>query len=194
MQRTLFVGDVHGCADELSLLLKKARPTRIILVGDLFSKGPDPRGVWKLIKKHRCEAVLGNHDARVLGLWKPGQRLPRKAFVWLAGLPLFIRGDGWAAVHAGFDPKRGLDAVRPGQAMGMRETRRGVPWWQEYDGDELIVCGHHAREGLLDLRPKVLSLDTGCVSGGRLTGYLLEKDRIVSVPAGGRRRGQRSAA
>ncbi len=51
MGRTLFVGDVHGCADELDKLLRKARPTRVVLLGDLFTKGPDPRGVWSLIRE-----------------------------------------------------------------------------------------------------------------------------------------------
>jgi metallophosphoesterase superfamily enzyme len=41
----LFVGDVHGCAYELKKLLKKVQPTRVILLGDLFSKGPDPTKV-----------------------------------------------------------------------------------------------------------------------------------------------------
>ncbi len=94
-------------------------------------------------------------------------------------------------MHAGFDPKRGLKAVRPNQAMYLRELRRGRPWWADYRGDDLIVHGHHARDGLLDLRPRTLCLDTGCVNGGSLTGYLLEKDRIISIPA--MRRGRRAA-
>ena len=45
MSGTLFVGDVHGCAAELSELIRIARPRRLILVGDLYTKGPDPAGV-----------------------------------------------------------------------------------------------------------------------------------------------------
>ena len=46
-----------------------------------------------------------------------------------------------------------------------------------------MIYGHDAVRGLQDHRPRTLGLDTGCVYGGVLTGYLLEDDRIVSVPA-----------
>ena len=48
---TLIVGDVHGCAKELELLLQAVRPTELLLVGDLFSKGPDPKGTWELLQE-----------------------------------------------------------------------------------------------------------------------------------------------
>jgi len=45
----VFVGDVHGCASELSALLAKVGFKRgldnLILVGDLVGKGPQPREV-----------------------------------------------------------------------------------------------------------------------------------------------------
>ena len=56
-------------------------------------------------------------------------------------------------------------------------------WWECYTGDKLVIYGHDAVRGLQDHRPRTLGLDTGCVYGGVLTGYLLEDDRIVSVPA-----------
>ena len=60
--RTLFIGDVHGCSDELEALLQITEPTRIILLGDIFTKGPFPLEVWNLIQSHNMEAVCGNHD------------------------------------------------------------------------------------------------------------------------------------
>jgi len=44
MQRTIIVGDVHGCVDELRLLLRQcsyAKGDRVVLAGDLVAKGPD---------------------------------------------------------------------------------------------------------------------------------------------------------
>ena len=38
-ERTLFVGDVHGCSEELAQLIALAHPTRLVLLGDLFRKG-----------------------------------------------------------------------------------------------------------------------------------------------------------
>ena len=58
-------------------------------------------------------------------------------------------------------------------------------WWQCYAGDRLVIYGHDAMRGLQDHRPRTLGLDTGCVYGGRLTGYLIEADRIVTVPSAG---------
>ncbi len=186
MGRTLFVGDVHGCASELEKLLRKAEPDRVVLLGDLFTKGPDPRGVWSLIKEWDAEAVLGNHDEDVLAHWTPGRELPKKAHRWLKGLPLTLTGSHhdqpWVAVHAGVDPRRGHRATTRRQATNLR-TWRGRPWYQAYRRRRLVVHGHDARGGLVDLRPRTLCLDTACVRGGRLTGYLLEEDRLLTVAA-----------
>ena len=71
--RTLFVGDVHGCAEELKELLAIARPNRTIFIGDLFTKGPQPRVVWEIIQQTNALAVLGNHDAFVLQQQPPNR-------------------------------------------------------------------------------------------------------------------------
>jgi len=81
-RRTIFVGDVHGCLDELLALLRLAevdlgrrgqdsqsgRRDQVILVGDLTAKGPDSAGVLALLREQGFRAVLGNHDAKVLSL------------------------------------------------------------------------------------------------------------------------------
>lgn len=189
--RTLFIGDVHGCAAELAALLDRAAASHVLLLGDLFTKGPDPDGVWALIQQHGLTAILGNHDDLVLRRWdQRGQALaPRPAIDWLRTLPLSRAGPGWLAVHAGLCPTAPhLAATSPQQAMHLRrwpdDTDEAHPfWWQRYDGDPLVLYGHDARRGLQDHRPRTLGLDTGCVYGGRLSGYLLEADQILSVPA-----------
>ena len=171
MPRTLIVGDVHGCADELGRLLKKARPTRVVLAGDLFTRGPDPRGVWDLVQSWKAEAVLGNHDLTVMKQWKPGKTLPKQAFRWLGRLPYLLRAAGVLVVHAGVNPRFPMATPRR-QALYLRDWN-GQRWWRSYRGKRLVVHGHHADCGLIDRRPFTLGLDTGCVSGGRLTGYLV---------------------
>jgi len=186
---TLFVGDVHGCAAELAALIDLARPDRLILVGDLYTKGPDPLGVWRIIQEQRAEAVLGNHDDAVLRKWSRGRELPPSAFAWLRARPLFLEGPGWLCVHAGIDPSRGPAATSRDQALTLRrwpdgDERSPNPfWWELYQGDALVIYGHDARRGLMDRRPRTLGLDTGCVYGGALSGYLLEEGRILRVPA-----------
>ena len=186
MNRTLFVGDVHSCAWELGALLDKVRPTRVILVGDVFNKGPDPDGTWALVKQWGCESVMGNHDLAVLSKAKRGERCaPEDALVWLAGLPMMLRGDGWVAVHGGLSPDGDTTLE---QAVSLRrwpdDSSPDHPfWWELYQGEPTVIYGHDAVRGLQDHRPRTLGLDTGCVYGGRLTGYLWEQQRIVSVKA-----------
>lgn len=182
MGRTLVVGDVHGCADELEALLRTVRPTRTVLVGDLFTKGPDPRGVWSLVKGWDAEAVLGNHDQLVLDEWTPGDQLPKKAHKWLKRQPWQITGDDWLVVHAGVNP-HDWRRTRKREALHLKQWRSGRKWWEHYWNGPLVVHGHDAKAGLVDRRPFSLGLDTACVRGGRLTGYVLEEDRLVSVPA-----------
>jgi predicted phosphodiesterase len=69
MERTIVVGDVHGCADELKLLLRKcgySKGDRAVLAGDLVAKGPDSQAVIQFAREHGILAVLGNHDAFAL--------------------------------------------------------------------------------------------------------------------------------
>lgn len=71
---TYVIGDIHGCYDELQLLLDtiKFNPQQDILwfTGDLINGGPKPAEVLRYIKslgnKHIC--VLGNHDLVLLAL------------------------------------------------------------------------------------------------------------------------------
>ena len=39
---------------------------RLIFVGDLINRGPDPRGVLKLVEKLNADCVLGNHELSFL--------------------------------------------------------------------------------------------------------------------------------
>ena len=54
MGRTLVIGDVHGCVDELSNLLSACEHgpvDQVVLVGDLVAKGPDSPGVLALVRE-----------------------------------------------------------------------------------------------------------------------------------------------
>ncbi len=69
--RLLAVGDIHGCLDELSVLLDAIQPTsadKIVFLGDYVDRGPSPRGVIDLLialrDSRRCQTVFlrGNHE------------------------------------------------------------------------------------------------------------------------------------
>ena len=189
---TLVVGDVHGCSEELSILLEMAKPDRVILLGDLFTKGPDPQGVWELILKYNAEAVLGNHDDAIKDR-KHFKGLSSDALRWLSQRPLTISGQvsrthgmcSWTVVHAGVNP---FGSTTRKQALILRrwpndKDKSNPFWWEVYDRPEFVIYGHDAQRLLQDHRPKTLGLDTGCVYGGSLSGYLIEADKIIQTPA-----------
>jgi hypothetical protein len=67
--RTIVVGDVHGCRDELEQLLSVVRygaGDDLFFLGDLLSRGPDPLGVLSIMRRTGARGVLGNHDDSLL--------------------------------------------------------------------------------------------------------------------------------
>jgi len=207
MDRTLVIGDVHGCSRELARLLRQTRPDRTVLVGDLFTKGPDPGGVLRLVREHGLEMVLGNHDQRLLEVRRGHRdkdthghevaaaldRVDPGWFDWLEAQPLFREVDGWTVVHAALHPSGSLDRTDLHTAIVLRRWPDDAPddprWWEVYEGSRWVVFGHDARQGLLQAhpdatgRPRVVGLDTGCVYGGQLTGMWLDDGALVQVQA-----------
>ena len=196
----LIVG-VHGCADELEALIEKATPERAFLVGDVFTKGPDPFRTWELIRAHNIQSVLGNHDAYLLEKWGKkslSKRLRKfckaapEAREWLQQLPLIHRDGKLVIVHAGVHPHRGPAGTSRKKALVMRRFPMSdpmAPFWYDagWEGPETVVFGHDALRGLVrrekDGVPVAIGLDSGCVYGGQLTGWIPQEDRLLSVPA-----------
>lgn len=214
----LIVGDVHGCARELDQLIEQADQPELILVGDLFSKGPDPLGVWQQIQTHQAQSVLGNHDAFLLENWASPQ-LPEvlrvfcqkapAAKTWLEQLPLFLplasnEPAGILVVHAGLHPTLGRSGTTRHMALNLRRFSNAdhgdshgdtlgddthAPFWYDagWQGPQTVVFGHDARRGLVrrEFRGKAVAigLDSGCVYGGMLSGWIALEDRILSIPA-----------
>ncbi|KAL2003864.1 hypothetical protein VTN02DRAFT_1886 [Thermoascus thermophilus] len=70
-RRLIFVGDVHGCKDELDKLLEKAsfnpqNGDHLVFTGDMISKGPQSLAVVDLARQHHASCVRGNHEDRIL--------------------------------------------------------------------------------------------------------------------------------
>jgi hypothetical protein len=210
MKRTVLIGDVHGCLEELLALLRACEVTaedQVVLVGDLVAKGPDSLGVLALAQERGFRAVLGNHDAHVLRVREPGPERPAKGdhrkiahrlsprdWAWLEALPLTLPlpGHGVRVVHAGLLPGVPLEAQRREDLLNLRSitpegapSKRGdagVPWASLWRGPEHVIFGHDAMRGL-QLHPFATGLDTGCVYGRSLTALILPEGRRVSVPA-----------
>jgi len=71
-------------------------------------------------------------------------------------------------------------ATRPGQVGAIEPPY--APWDDFWEGPRTVVFGHWAERGLVH-GENTRGLDTGCVWGGRLTAWIAEEDRFVSVPA-----------
>lgn len=77
MSKIFFIGDVHGCLQELIILLdnlKLSDKDHIVFLGDLVNKGPDSLGVLNLVLKlkntHTVTIIKGNHEDKLLKLYK----------------------------------------------------------------------------------------------------------------------------
>ena len=74
--RTIIIGDIHGCNDSLQSLLANVSPIpgkdRLVLLGDLFDRGPDSLQVFQTIQKLAEEfgndfvLLRGNHEDYLL--------------------------------------------------------------------------------------------------------------------------------
>jgi hypothetical protein len=88
--RTVIVGDVHGCAEELESLLDSiafASGDRLVFVGDLVARGPDSLGVLDIARTTGAVIVRGNHEQKLLD--------------WLDGRERIIRGEARSKVAIG---------------------------------------------------------------------------------------------
>jgi diadenosine tetraphosphatase ApaH/serine/threonine PP2A family protein phosphatase len=142
-ERTIVIGDVHGCIAELEDLVRVCRVRagdRVVLVGDLVAKGPESRKVVEYARDMGMLAVRGNHDEALIR-WKAasdkgkGKELPRLSrssqealdqlkpgqLAWLATLPYYLELDEQnVVVHGGFAPGVKLEKQDPDVMVSLR--------------------------------------------------------------------------
>lgn len=207
MGRTIFIGDIHGCYDELTELLDKLRlqyDDRVVAVGDLTVKGPKSLDVLDLFANNsRFSSVAGNHDLALVRHWenkdnpliqaqsrafKELQTQDDRHFLYLASLPFFIDLGSHVVVHAGVRPgvpleSQSIDDLVKLRTLGEdRTSREGTPWYEVYEGPATVLFGHWP-SSQPRLATHAIGLDTGCVYGGQLTAYVLETGEFASVGA-----------
>mmetsp|Transcript_13643 Transcript_13643/g.29296 ORF Transcript_13643/g.29296 Transcript_13643/m.29296 type:complete len:1355 (+) Transcript_13643:39-4103(+) len=140
--RVIAIGDVHGCIDELQLLLRKCdyHPGDVIIfLGDLVCKGPDSLSVVQMAREIGAIGVRGNHDFEVVrwhqaiksGADPPvigsehyyvASALGTADLKWMYSLPWYISSTHLSAlfVHAGFVSGIRLAKQNPRLMMNMR--------------------------------------------------------------------------
>lgn len=206
-RRTIVVGDIHGCYDELIELLEKSElgaNDTVISVGDLIVKGEKNREVLNLFSAdNRFKAVIGNHDLTLLRHWRDeaveltdAQEKARAELesdreryaAYLASLPFMLDTGSHLVVHAGVRPgvalhEQSADDLTELRTLGSDPTsREGTPWYEVYDGKKIVLFGHWPQPEPRRA-PRAIGLDTGCVYGYKLTAYIIEADEFVQVQA-----------
>lgn len=128
--RRIIIGDVHGCDKALRALLEKLKPgeeDRLILLGDLFDRGPESWEVFRTVQGlekefgERFTLLLGNHEDYLL---------QEKISLYLRRI--------WERVGRGA-------AVKSFREHGER-MEDAAPWIREHGRtfyrDEMIQCVH----------------------------------------------------
>lgn len=207
--RTIVVGDVHGCADELDDLLDHvafASGDRLIFVGDLVARGPASLRVLDIARATGALIVRGNHEQKLLD-WEDARAR------WIRGAPTVkvaigklhrdlareLRPIDWVmlrssciwldlpehdlrVVHAGIDPTLPFESQHPATLMRIRTiptAKKTRVLWGERYLGSPHIVFGHNAAPGLQLHPCATGLDTGCVYGGRLTCLVLRPNQRV---------------
>lgn len=202
--RTIVVGDIHGCYEELLQLLAKVQLTEedcLISLGDIVDRGVDSVKVYDFLK-HRPNTIvlMGNHERKHLRqTLSYSQEIVKLQFgdryeeflTWVNGLPYYHETDQAIFVHAAVEDGIPIDQQKAEVLCGCTagekhlEKRYGKTYWSHlYTGAKPVIFGHHivGNEPLI-LTGKVYGIDTGACHGGRLTGLILPSFEIVQVQA-----------
>lgn len=199
---TILIGDIHGCSREFAQLLDLIpwRESRVVLMGDLVNKGPDPGGVVRMVREQGFLSLRGNHDEDHLK-WHEGVHAPkpdsaktkaemtaedyRNYLQMVREMPLFLETEEFIAVHAALLPGTAL-ADQPEEILTGEHTLDSS-WKDGIDLGKPLVVGHkrfseNMAEPFVDGR-RFFGLDTGCVYGGTLTALSLPSGQIWQVKA-----------
>ncbi|ETI45137.1 hypothetical protein F441_10147 [Phytophthora nicotianae CJ01A1] len=144
--RLILIGDVHGCFNELQLLLDACnfspQNDRLMFVGDLVNKGTKNLDVVRFVRDSGSLCVRGNHDDAALSAfyqWVRGGRVPGSAkypyveqfqpedVEFLEQLPFSVslpNHGNIIVVHAGVVPEVELEDQRPVDLYKMRFVQR----------------------------------------------------------------------
>jgi protein phosphatase len=206
----IFIGDVHGCIEELLELLNLLPENRkIVFLGDIVDKGPNSEACAEVVRElcyygHEC--LLGNHDewwirytnggpSRGMVLKDTSVNLSNETIEFFKSLPIYIADEAgkWLAVHGGVLPGiSNLEELndKKSKALNLRRVtdegkfarlgEGGIPWPELYDGRFGIVMYGHEAFDSVRSNNSTHGIDTSCVYGGKLTAVSLNDEGLIA--------------
>lgn len=171
------IADVHGNAPALEAVLddlRRARPDRVVQLGDAFNGPIDPAGVVRLLRSMPMLHVRGNGERMVLESDPAGrtrsatfarERLNDADLGWIAQWPQVAAEEAFTACHGSpsSDVEYLLESLVPG-GVGLKEPTEVAARLQDVT-TPVLFCGHthvprvvRAREDLLVINPGSVGL------------------------------------
>lgn len=137
--RTIFIGDIHSCLDELQDLIKtlqyNTKYDQLILLGDLTDRGNFPietiRYARDLVETGAI-CLMGNHDRKIIR-WADNKRaksnypsyydqLSNDDISFIRSLPYYFENKTTIATHAGIKPNIQMSAQSKDDLIYLRYT------------------------------------------------------------------------
>lgn len=202
-ERAFVIGDVHGCVKPLTELLSLSKGYPIVFVGDLVDRGPAQMEVLDLVlemlSNNGNEVALtpGNHDTSYkyrIGTDKGYDRsreISDKLDQVLEYRSDWVEGPDWIVTHSPCHPKylrkndleslkRSINFKRSSQGLHTKEQIVDkMKSWARNNGPHHIF-GHQVFNDVWRYK-NLIGIDTGCVGGGKLTGFFTDTKTYVQV-------------
>jgi serine/threonine protein phosphatase 1 len=214
-ERTLAIGDIHGCFIQLDALLQKLAPTlddHLIFLGDYVDRGPDSRRVLdcvrRLCRSHRVTALLGNHEEMMLAArdshdkfsdWLlNGGDATLRSYGGARGALRDVPADHWAFLQSGlveylettthiFVHASAYPDLPMAEQPGYMLRWERFEQIQPHGSGKLIVCGHTPQlSGSPANKGYAICLDTNACRGGLLTCLDANSGRVWQASESGR--------
>lgn len=204
-RRTILIGDVHGCYDELQLLLKQVKWDRekdvLLFAGDLIDRGPKIAEVLDFVgNEPNTYTIMSNHENKFLrhlrgnkvSTWGLRHTLEQcdvswnnNLRMWMESLPYAIKfANNSYLVHGGIVPTRTVEqqgrealiyARTFNPATGSFTDVAAKPWYS-FPHTQRIYFGHAVHDkAFVSLTDT--ALDGGCVHGGVLRAVIVEEGK-----------------
>ncbi len=210
-ERTLVIGDIHGCTIALDLLLQELAPggkDTLVMLGDYVDRGPDSRGVLQrlldLESRTNLVPLLGNHEILMLDAknggvdshswYSVGGRQTMQSY-GCTDAPDWdlVPQEHWDflshRLHQWHETSTHLFAHANVNAM-MPMTEQSDDWlfWRRFDDShphfsgKTLICGHTAQKnGLPQILPGRICIDTWAYGEGWLTGLDVATEIFVQT-------------